>query len=172
MSLKDRIDAANELVSIFDLIDIPTATKPTQILCPVHDDTRKSARVYPDSNSVYCWTCGRSYDPVAILVETEGLSTLAAIEYIEKNAGVRWEKVDDGRDTSKFWDLVGKATADPDDPEHWSKRDVFLFRWAVHETVRKAVPSPDWSGFDDAHLDVRALRTWRDSQLDSCLRQS
>lgn len=119
--------------------------------------------MYPDTNSVYCWTCGRAYDVVALVAEAEGLETMAAVKYIEDYAGVRWERQE--ADDDEFWRMVKKAQADPDDQRFWSDRDVILYRWAIHQTVLQLVEDPDWEGFDNAHLDVDALRAWRDEQL-------
>jgi len=164
--LHERIQAANEMVSIYDLIeDVSSQSEPKQIHCPIHEDTRKSARVFPDSNSVYCWTCSRAYDPVAIISEEEGISLQAACRYIEDNAGVRWEMQE--RAGGDFWELVAKQDADPEDATFWHRREIVLYRWAIHATVADLVPADqiDWEGFDDAHLDGERLREWRDSQL-------
>ncbi len=164
--LHERIQAANEMVSIYDLIeDVSSQAEPKQIHCPIHDDSRKSARVFPDSNSVYCWTCSRAYDPVAIISEEEGISLTAACRYIEDNAGVRWVAQD--KTEGDFWELVAKQQADPEDAEFWERREAVLYRWAIHATVADLLPADqiDWEGFDNAHLDTEMLREWRDSQL-------
>lgn len=166
MSMLDRIRHANELVSVYEFIEeVPSRGRPEQIHCPVHEDRRKSARVYPESNSVFCWTCGRPYDPVSILVETEGMSYAAACRYIEENAGVRWERQES--EAEDFWRLVRKAGQDPDDPKHWSRKDLVSARWQIHETILSAgLDNVDWAPFDNGHLDIVELRRWRDSLLD------
>lgn len=165
--IHERIQAANEMVSIYDLIeDVSSQSEPRQIHCPVHNDTRKSARVFPDSNSVYCWTCARAYDPVALVSEQESIGLTAACRFIEDNAGVRWQRIEE-RVANDFWKLLAKAGADPDDVRFWRRREVVLYRWAIHATVLNLVPVSqiDWEGFDNAHLDGALLRVWRDSQL-------
>jgi len=74
MNLIDRI---NEEVSIYDLFDIAdppvkylTRAKPCQISCPFHgQDTHPSARVYPDTNSLRCFYCSKSWNPVTFWAE-------------------------------------------------------------------------------------------------------
>jgi len=163
--LTDRIEAANLLLSIYDMIEpVDDRTRPRKIHCPVHDDQTKSAQVYPESNSIYCFTEGRSYDPVGLVAEEQDLTVWAACEYIESNVGVRWERV--ARDQDDFWLAIRKAKADPDDETFWSRQQTILFRWAVHRGVLEGVAEPDFTGFDNAHMDVVALRQWRDHQLD------
>lgn len=163
--MRDRIDHANGLVSVYDFIEyVADRSRPRKIHCPVHDDRTKSANVYPESNSLYCFTEGRVYDPVGLVAEQEGLSIPAACAYIERNAGVRWERQE--ADEDEFWRLVRKAASPPGDPAFWTRRETILYRWEVHRTVLQLGREVDWSGFDDAHLDVDKLREWRDEQLD------
>ncbi len=166
--LLSRIAHANDLVSVYEFIEhVADHSRPRKIHCPVHDDRTKSAQVYPDTNSLYCFTEGLSYDPVGLVAEQEGLSVYAACEYIEKYAGVRWER--QAEEDSEFWKLIAKAAADPDDPAHWSARERVLYRWAIHRTVLDLVPAEliEWDEFDNVHLNAPALRAWRDAQLDS-----
>lgn len=163
--LRERIDHANGLVSVYEFIEyVADHSRPRKIHCPVHDDSTKSAQVYPDTNSLYCFTCGMSYDPVGLVAEEQSVNVLAACEYIEKQAGVRWERQETNED--EFWRLARKGAASADDATYWTRRQLILYRWAVHQTVLDLVDSPDWETFDDAHLDVKKLRDWRDKQLD------
>ncbi len=163
--LKERIAAANDMLSIYDLIEqVDDRTRPRKIHCPAHDDRTKSAQVYPESNSIYCFTEGRSYDPVGLVAEEQSIGVGAACLYIERMAGVRWVRQE--RDEDDFWVMARRAMANPDDETFWSRRQTILFRWEVHRSVLELVSEPDWEGFDSAHLDVGALREWRDVQLD------
>lgn len=166
MSLTSRIQHANDLVSVYEFLEyVPDHSRPRKIHCPVHDDRTKSAQVYPETNSIYCFTEGISYDPVGLVAALESLSIPAACDYIERQAGVRWERQESGQD--EFWQLVRKAGASPDDPTYWSRRERILYRWAVHRTVAELGVDVDWDEFDNLHLDVDALRSWKASQLDT-----
>jgi hypothetical protein len=164
-----RIRHANGLISVYDLIEyVGDHSRPRKIHCPVHDDKTKSAQVYPESNSLFCFTENRTYDPVGLVAEQEGLSIPAACDYIERNAGVRWERQEE--DGDEFWRLARKAAASPDDVTFWTRRDVLLYRWAIHRTVLDLCGvDADWEAFDNAHLDTEELRRWRDEQLDKRL---
>jgi DNA primase len=62
-------------ISIYDLLDIEnvsyaTKEKPCQIKCAFHgEDRRPSARVYPDTNSVRCFYCNKSWDVITFWAE-------------------------------------------------------------------------------------------------------
>jgi CHC2 zinc finger len=51
---------------------------PHQIMCPFHDDARPggspSARVYPDTDSIYCWVCDKSWNPISVVAESRGIT--------------------------------------------------------------------------------------------------
>jgi hypothetical protein len=72
-TFEEKLDLIREHVSIYDLFDAArprvkydSREIPCQISCPFHGrDLHKSTRVYPDSNSFYCWSCDKSWDVVA-----------------------------------------------------------------------------------------------------------
>lgn len=63
--------------------------RPRQIHCPMHADTTPSARYYPDTNSLYCWTCQKSAGPTGLVVALEGCNWHAAAEML-----AAWYNVD------------------------------------------------------------------------------
>ena len=77
-------------VSIYEVlrhygVDVPEQT--VSIPCPVHRDRRPSARVYRDTNSIYCWTCQQSWTPVTFVAVKDGITRDQAIEVIERTFG-------------------------------------------------------------------------------------
>lgn len=53
--------------------------KPEQISCPFHGvDASKSARYYPETNSMYCWTCKKSWTPIFYWMEYQEIKFMAA----------------------------------------------------------------------------------------------
>ncbi len=65
------------MISIYDVLrhyGVETPDETVSIPCPVHKDSRPSARVYRDTNSVYCWTCQRSWTPVQLIAAKEQVS--------------------------------------------------------------------------------------------------
>lgn len=76
MNIFRRIE---ERVSIFDAakrvgLDWEDWGRPQQVNCPLHDDRTPSARVYGALEGGYCWTCQRSFGPVALVAAREQVS--------------------------------------------------------------------------------------------------
>lgn len=101
-----RADRINEEVSILDVLasygyEIHTGYDgEQQFRCDLHGtghDNKPSARVYPDSNSTYCWACDRSRDPIAYVIEKEGVEFMDALKRLEDKYGLPplpWEDDD------------------------------------------------------------------------------
>lgn len=57
-----------------------------QIKCPFHDDARPSARVYVRdgiAREIYCWTCGKSYDCIDIVMAVKECGFSDAVKWIK-----------------------------------------------------------------------------------------
>lgn len=65
--------------------------RPFQIHCPMHADSTPSARCYPRSNSLFCWTCQRSIGPVGLVSTLEGVSFRHAVDMLSSWYGVNIE---------------------------------------------------------------------------------
>ena len=78
----------------------PNVDREQQFSCDLHGDgtdSKPSARVYPHSNSWYCWACARSRDAIQTLREKEGLSFNQALDKLERDYGLPslpWEDGD------------------------------------------------------------------------------
>lgn len=165
MAVIDRIRAARELVSIYDLLSergISVAShRPQKIHCPVHEDSHKSAVVYPDTQEVYCFAEDRTYDVVALVQEWEALEWWEACAWIEGRAGVVYER--QGPDPQdEFWRLLRERDEPKLDP-----RQAYQMRWAIHRTVLELaedLSAVDWDEFDrvDTGVDVGILRRWQE----------
>lgn len=58
-----------------------------QFSCDLHgdgNDSKPSARYYPESLSWHCFACGRSRDVIATVMEKEGLSFTASLTTLER----------------------------------------------------------------------------------------
>ena len=54
-----------------------------QISCPFHgSDSKPSARFYPESNSMYCFTCKKSWDVVSYVMEEKASSFRSALDLL------------------------------------------------------------------------------------------
>ena len=61
-----------------------------QIKCPFHgNDNKPSSRYYEHTNSMYCWVCQKSWDPVGYVMEKSSLNYGEALKQI-----VRENKLD------------------------------------------------------------------------------
>lgn len=69
IAVADETVAATDVLGLFNM-DVPRL--PGQIPCPVHGsqgpgtEHTPSARVYPDNQAVWCFTCGRQYYPTEV----------------------------------------------------------------------------------------------------------
>lgn len=60
-----------------------------QISCPFHGPDRSpSARHYPETNSIYCFTCKKSWDPVSFVMAKRGVRFKEAVNHLAKKAGI------------------------------------------------------------------------------------
>ncbi len=91
--LRNRADRIKEQVPILSLLisygyDVRAdgGDREQQFSCDLHGDGRDSkpsSRYYPDSNSIYCWACGKIRDPIELVREKEGLGFKEAVKLLE-----------------------------------------------------------------------------------------
>lgn len=94
---KERIDNINDQVHITQVLEhygikILTRDREFQYPCPLHGDGQDnsySARMYPDTNSTYCFACHASRDTVQWVRDYEGLTFGKALSFIERTFGVK-----------------------------------------------------------------------------------
>lgn len=65
-----------------------------QIRCPFHDDERPSARVYPDTGTVYCFTCRKAWDVIGLVAQFNGCSRSDAVEILVRVFGIEYSDDD------------------------------------------------------------------------------
>lgn len=160
--MNDRIRAVREAVSIYDLlaergVQVASRSRNEKIYCPVHDDRHKSAVVYPESQEVFCFTEGRTYDVVSLVQEWESLEWWEACAWLEGRVGLVYEKQDNPQD--EFWRLV-RSRGEP----KLSAREFHDLKWEIHRSVLELAPGPvDWAEFDrvDVGLHLGKLRDWQ-----------
>lgn len=105
----DALRRVDEAVDIYDVADRyglgwgENTGKASQVHCPMHNDSTPSARVYPDSNSGYCWTCQKSFGPIALTASQEGIGWSAAAEMLARRHGV---DITPGSDLGEFHRLL------------------------------------------------------------------
>lgn len=88
--LRKRIWRANLAVSMAQLMmklgyQVTMADAEQQFCCELHGADRKpSARLYPRTNSTYCWACHKPRKPVDLIQEHENVSLEAAVTILEE----------------------------------------------------------------------------------------
>jgi hypothetical protein len=121
MSAKQRAERIKGSIPIINVLEdygyavrSDADNREQQFSCDLHgdgSDLKPSARAYPESNSWYCFGCGRSRDAIATVQEKEGVSFGKACFILEKKFGLKVfesnfdNKVDFGltfEDTSKL----------------------------------------------------------------------
>ena len=79
---------------------IPDDFREQQYACDLHGiDNKPSARYYPRTNSVYCFACGKSRDPIGLVMDKEGVGFREVCDRLEKQFGL----------TPLPWDDEGKV---------------------------------------------------------------
>ena len=86
MNFKTKIESIKSSVSMVQFLNdhgfsVQDGVE-TQIQCFAHDDVHPSARVYPQSNTVYCWTCTRAFDVIAAAMIIKELAIKDAVDYL------------------------------------------------------------------------------------------
>jgi hypothetical protein len=94
--MSKRADIINSNVDIYDLLikygyDVSKYKREQQFSCDLHGDTsddKPSARVYPDSNSWYCFACGKARDVIETVRDKESCDFNKACYIIEEWYGL------------------------------------------------------------------------------------
>lgn len=74
---------------------------PEQIHCPFHHpDTNRSARFYPETDSVYCFVCGQTWNVVDFIKDKEELTFVETLRFIKTYYNVNAQTPDY---EAQFW---------------------------------------------------------------------
>ena len=88
-------------------VSVEDNVNPFQIHCPFHgSDQTPSARVYPADNSLYCFTCKRSYNPIAVIAASNGIEYREAARLVAETYGSG--KLDASRPTDRLNDVLAR----------------------------------------------------------------
>lgn len=99
LSLDLRIQQLRSKLTIFQVlerlgVELSRGASTQQIPCPFHDDRRPSARLYSDTNRLYCFTCARTWDQISSVVSRRDLSYPEAVRWLEEQFQISYS-VDD-----------------------------------------------------------------------------
>jgi len=129
---KERVDNIKDQVHITDILDhygirVHTKQREFQFPCPLHGDGQDnsfSARMYPESDSTYCFACHLDRDVVQWVRDYEGLSFGKALSFIERSFGVS---------------NVPKPTFDPSDEKTRRQMREMLQKQATAPTILETI---------------------------------
>ena len=108
--IRERVDIAEFLSDLGYSVRSYAGHREQQFSCDLHgdgSDNKPSARVYPSSNSWYCFACSKKRDSITTLMEKKGLTFHEACDTIEKKYGLPplpYEKEKDGYNELSFGD--------------------------------------------------------------------
>jgi DNA primase len=101
----DRIREKVSVVKVLSALGYEVRTdaddREQQFRCDLHGtghDDKPSARVYPDSNSWYCFGCGVTRDPIETIRAKQGVGFWQAVKILEQAFGLDPLPIDYGAD--------------------------------------------------------------------------
>jgi DNA primase len=113
--------------------------RPEQMSCPFHGaDTSMSARYYPETNSMYCFACKKSWDPIGFWMQYAEVRFMEAARHLASKYGVDLSKVADIQQLQlkRFYLEKGKNQID--------KRKMALY--VLEQKLRMVLPLEDIAG--------------------------
>ena len=138
-----------------------------QYPCDLHGDGRDgkaSGRLYPTSNSTYCFACGRARDGVAFTMEKEGLKFNEALDKIERRYALPplpHSVEDEGDDSESIESMLAEKPASFEDE---SKRtEKFLRTITRNRALDMIVTLQLWAEFDRIQHGV-SHESWADAR--------
>lgn len=106
--IRERVNISEFLSDLGYKVHSHGGQREQQFSCDLHgdgSDNKPSARVYPSSNSWYCFACSKKRDSITTLMERKGLNFHEACDLIEKKYGLPplpYEKEEDGYSELSF----------------------------------------------------------------------
>jgi hypothetical protein len=129
-----------EEVSLFDLLldhgtEISQNQYEEQISCPFHGkDVKKSARHYPQTNTMYCFTCKKAWDPLSFWMESQSVRFMEAARQLSAMYHLDFSSIQDIQGASKL-SLSGQEGHKLD------KRKMALY--VLEQRVKAVLPIED-----------------------------
>jgi len=178
-----RAKRIQESVNILDLLDgygyediDATMDREQQYRCDLHgQDNKPSARVYPQSNSTYCFACGKARDVVGFVMDKEGLAFRDACRVLEERYGLpAWKEEASKQETiesaaSKAQNEIESLSRSKRTFDQESRRLEHLL---TNITTDREIPMNDvlalWEGYDRIVHGVKR-EDWQEEQAKEAL---
>jgi hypothetical protein len=111
MTIREKLQSVKASVSMVDLLKLHgisvSSVADTQISCPFHGaDIHPSARVFPATNTIFCWTCHQMWDVVAAEMQFSGTEFNEAVEFLALKFNV--SVASHSAELNKFYSQVAK----------------------------------------------------------------
>lgn len=83
--LRDKTDI-EDLIGSY--VELKRRGRLSKGLCPFHSEKTPSFTVYPDTQSYYCFGCGKGGDVITFIREIENLDYVEAVKFLAERAGL------------------------------------------------------------------------------------
>ena len=92
---KEDVRRATDLVALVQrYLPLRRSGNSWKALCPFHSERTPSFAVWPESQRWKCFSCGRSGDAFAFVMEKEGVEVPEALRMLARDAGIALERQD------------------------------------------------------------------------------
>lgn len=132
-----------------------------QFPCNLHGDgydLKPSARVYPDSDSWYCFACDVSRDAIATVQANEGLDFWDAVRWLEKKYNLPLMRWDGPRDPSTVDKVSAGLRRDLTFEDDLERFRVRLDRATIERGLPLTTLLSFWEAYDRVAWHVRGPR--------------
>lgn len=129
----DRVEVIKDNISIFDVMDKLGIEYPfrrtCQVHCPFHSDDNPSARVYEDTNKLWCWKCGnKTWDVIELVTDSTGMKFKSALMWLEREFEIDRVKSLE----SKFHALKSKKRAKGNIAKIFEEKFISVYNWWIY----------------------------------------
>lgn len=143
-AVKNLVKSKVRMASLLSDIGVSTyGDKETQISCPFHgQDSSPSARFYPDTDSIHCFTCKETWDVISFEMGRQGITFRDTLEYLVTKYRLNTLSLPDSK---KKWTTGAKE--DKVEPTV-DKQALLLIR--LEESIKKRIN----------HVPIEKYATW------------
>lgn len=89
---KQKLEQVERAISLFDVLDhfkVPYRGRfEHQISCPLHKDIKPSGRIYPETDSFYCFSCKAALTPARMAQRLLEAGLSATLDYLIDTFGI------------------------------------------------------------------------------------
>lgn len=83
----NQVKESNDIVQVIS--SFTSLNSHYMAICPIHQDKKPSLRVYPDTQSFYCFGCHAGGDVISFISLYKNISFMDALSFLADNAGLR-----------------------------------------------------------------------------------